>query len=88
MNNTDTPAAVRAALRTRGTSLRRWAIARGYHPATAYQVVREWSGRSRRPLGGIGRSIIADLRAELGNEILPPPTGVGRKQPTRRLAGA
>jgi gp16 family phage-associated protein len=88
MTPTDTPSKVRAALRTRGTSLRRWAIAKGYHPATAYQVVREWSGRSRRPLGGIGRSIIADLRAELGNDILPPPTGAGRKQPSRRVAGA
>lgn len=55
----------KAKLRQRGTSLRRWALERGYPPRTAYIVVQRWGHRIDRPLGGVGRQIMADLRREL-----------------------
>jgi hypothetical protein len=60
-----------AAFRTRGTTARQWALSRGHHPATVYQVIRVWGQRGRRPLGGLGRVILRDLRAELGADVVP-----------------
>ena len=62
------------ALRDRGSSLNVWAEARGYAPRSAYHAVKTWGGRTdRAPVGGISRSIMADLRADLGPEIVPDP---------------
>jgi len=66
-------AAVFAALRERGLSVRQWAQVRGHSERTVYQVIHVWAGRTdREPLGGIARTIIAELRAELGPDVLPP----------------
>ena len=73
---------IRTALRTRDTSLGKWAEEHGYKRDIAYYVVRHWAGRERQPLGGIGRQIMADLRAYLGPEIVPDVVSIpnpGRK---------
>ena len=63
-----------AALRARGTSVPAWARAHGYQPRTVYQVIERWAHRTDRPPhGGMARQIIADLRAELGPELVPAP---------------
>jgi hypothetical protein len=72
---------VRDALLARGTSLGKWAEAHGHKRETAYSVVRNWAGKTRQPLGGIGRQIITELRAELGSEILPDQTAVTTTRP-------
>ncbi|MDS4020444.1 MAG: hypothetical protein RKR03_08030 [Candidatus Competibacter sp.] len=57
---------IKAKLKEGGKSLRGWAIARGYSPATAQTVVRRWGNRTdKKPHGGISRQIMADLRHEL-----------------------
>ena len=57
---------IKVKLKESGKSLRGWAIARGYPPPTVYSVVRRWGQRTdRKPHGGIGRQIMADLRREL-----------------------
>lgn len=57
------------ALRRRGTSARRWALVRGYRVRTVYAAIGRWAHRPDRPLGGINRQILADLRAELGDDF-------------------
>lgn len=70
----DSVGRIRDALRKRGTSLNAWAAAHDYRPRTVYDAVQIWGDRTdRAPLGGISRSIMADLRADLGPEILPVP---------------
>jgi gp16 family phage-associated protein len=57
---------IRTKLKERGKTLRAWALERGYVPRTAYDVVQRWGHRTdRKPLGGISRQIMADLRREL-----------------------
>lgn len=57
---------VKAALLLRGwPSLSAWAEAHGFLPVTTRRVVYDWWHRDSRPLGGIGRQIIAALRAEM-----------------------
>jgi hypothetical protein len=69
---TPPPQRVLAALRARGTTARRWALAHGYRPRTVYAAIRDWVGRTdRAPLGGIKREIVRELRAELGAELVP-----------------
>jgi hypothetical protein len=72
---------VRDALLARGSSLGKWADANGYKRETAYWVVRNWAGKNRQPLGGLGRQIITALRADLGAEILPDLTPQSQPQP-------
>ena len=61
-----------AALRARGSNGRRWAADHGYHWRTVYSVLHVWVGRTdRRPHGGLARQILADLRADLGAELVP-----------------
>ena len=56
----------KAKLRKRGKNLRSWALEKGYHPRTVSIVVQRWGQRTdRKPHGGIGRQIMADLRREL-----------------------
>jgi hypothetical protein len=74
---------IRDALIARGSSLGKWADANGHKRETAYSVVRNWAGKNRQPLGGIGRQIIKELRAELGTEILPDPAATDGS-PSRR----
>lgn len=71
---TDTAAVrnIRQALKARRTSLNAWAKSRGYRVRTVYSAVETWAGRTdRAPHGGISQSIMADLRADLGNELVP-----------------
>lgn len=58
---------VRAALIMRGwNSVAEWAVAHGFVPITVRRVIYDWWHRAdREPLGGIGRQIMAALRAEL-----------------------
>lgn len=57
---------IKARLKERGKSLRGWALERGYQPRTVQLVVQRWGQRSdRKPHGGIGRQIMADLAREL-----------------------
>lgn len=63
---------IRQALRDRGSSLNAWAKDRGYPVRTVYSCVETWAGRTdRAPHGGVSRSIMADLRAELGSDLVP-----------------
>lgn len=58
-------------LAAQGTTLRAWAIGKGYQPGTAYAVARRWSYRIRtEPHGGIARALMADLRASLSPAAL------------------
>ena len=60
---------IKARLRKCGKSLHAWALEQGYLPSTVYSVVRRWEHRTdRKPHGGIGRHIMADLRRELDEE--------------------
>jgi hypothetical protein len=72
------PAAARilAALAERHGGVVRWAEARGYRWRTVYRVIEIWGPRrDRAPWGGIGRQIMADLRADLGADVVPVPAG-------------
>lgn len=69
----DPAARIRGALKARGSSLNAWALAHGYPVRTVYSCVETWAGRTDRdPLGGISRRIMTQLRADLGDEIVPP----------------
>lgn len=60
-------AAIKRALRTRGTSLSGWARTHGYEPRTVRLAVQRWAGRTdRTPHGGLSRRIMAQLTTELG----------------------
>lgn len=66
--------AVLQALASRGTPLYTWAPAHGYQRRTVYQTVHRWAGRTDKyPHGGIARQIMADLRKDLGTELIPEP---------------
>jgi len=65
----DAAGQILAALKGRGTTARQWALARGYRPRTVYQAIRTWGGRAQRPLGGVNRQILADLRGFLGADF-------------------
>ena len=66
---------IRHSLRQRGDSIPKFAERHGYAVRTVYQAVETWAGRTDRdPLGGISRSIMADLRAELGPDVVPDHT--------------
>lgn len=57
---------IKVKLRERGTSLRGWALARGYEVRTVQNAVKRWEHRlDRAPHGGLSRRIMADLRQEL-----------------------
>lgn len=63
---------IQAALRAQGRSLRRWALARGYPVTSVYVAVQTWAGRvDRHPQGGQSRQILAELRADLGADLVP-----------------
>jgi hypothetical protein len=75
----EAPARILSALAGRRGGVRAWAEARGYRWRTVYRVIEIWSPRrDRAPLGGMGRQIMADLRADLGTEVVPEPTGERR----------
>ena len=57
--------AIKEQLRQKGISLRAWAIQHGHRPKSVYTVVSRWGSRADRPLGGISRKIMAELRREL-----------------------
>lgn len=60
---------VRAKLLMAGwRSLSAWAIAHGYMPKTVWRAVADWGQRTDRPLGGINRQIMRDLRRTLGEK--------------------
>lgn len=64
--------AIQAALRAQGRSLRRWALARGYPVSSVFVAVQTWAGRTDRPpQGGQSRQILAELRADLGADLVP-----------------
>lgn len=59
--------AVRAKLLLAGwRSLSAWAAAHGHNPKTVWRTVTDWGRREDRPLGGINRQIMRDLRRTLG----------------------
>jgi len=61
---------VRRRLMMRGWhSVEEWARCHGYMPGTARRVIYDWGLRDKEPLGGIGRQIMAALRAELDKPI-------------------
>lgn len=63
-----TQAAVKAAMKQRHTTLRRWARARGYEPKTVYNVVSRWAHRrDRTPQGVISADILRALQEDLGD---------------------
>lgn len=69
---------IMGALRSRGSSLRRWALGAGYGYTSVHRAVQTWAGRTdRRPHGGQAREIMARLRADLGPELVPD---VGQKE--------
>lgn len=62
------------ALTERGSNLGKWANEHGYKGGTVYKSVSRWAGRTdRSPHGGLSRHIMADLRADLGPEVVPEP---------------
>jgi len=55
----------------RGSSLRAWALAKGYQPGTVTAAVKRWAYRmDQTPHGGINRQIMADLKADLPAKTL------------------
>lgn len=57
---------IKVKLRERGTSLRGWALARGYQVRTVQNAVQRWEHRQdRAPHGGLSRRIMADLHQDL-----------------------
>lgn len=64
--------AIQRALKDQGRSVNAWAAEKGYAPRSVYTAIETWAGRTdRQPWGGISRSIMADLRADLGPELVP-----------------
>lgn len=60
---------VRARLLMAGwRSLSAWAVAHGYSQKTAWRAVKDWGLRADRPLGGINRQIMSDLRKTIGEQ--------------------
>jgi hypothetical protein len=90
---------IRDALATRGLTLRGWSIARarrlGLDEESSYSMVvmtvKRWAHRRDAPRGAISAGIMADLRAELGPDVVEPlaasseapPQPAGRRQPMR-----
>ncbi|MEW5885875.1 MAG: hypothetical protein AB1735_04130 [Pseudomonadota bacterium] len=61
---------VRRGLILRGwNSVDEWARAHGFLAGTVRRVVYDWGMRDREPLGGIGRQVMAALRAELDKPL-------------------
>lgn len=61
---------VRRQLLLRGwNSVDHWARAHGFLAGTVRRVVYDWGMRDKEPLGGIGRQVMAALRAELEKPI-------------------
>jgi hypothetical protein len=91
-------ARIRAAFGARGQTMRKWSVERarllGYHEEGHYSMVvmtiKRWAYRTDAPKGAISAGIMADLRAELGPEVIPPlkAASEGATQPAgrRRLA--
>lgn len=72
-------ARVRAALVARGSTMRAWALHHGYPPVSVYCAVNTWARRpDKRPHGGQARRIIAQLRDDLGADVVPEPTAPER----------
>lgn len=73
-------AAVKRAMKQRGTTLRRWAQSRGYSPKTVYNVVARWGHRrDRGPQGVISHEILGALKAELGPAPFAPPKSLSTR---------
>lgn len=67
-------AVIKKALAKDRWNLSSWARAHRYEKRTVYQTVERWAGRTdRHPHGDISRQIMADLRAQLGTDIVPEP---------------
>ena len=71
---------IRGALLEKGYSgIADWARRHGHEERGVYYAIKRWGWRlDRTPHGGISRQIIADLRADLGADVVPEVTG--RKQ--------
>lgn len=89
---------IRAALAARGLTIRSWSIARarrlGYleegHHSMVAMTIKRWAFRTDAPQGAIAAAIMADLRAELGPDVIPPLKPVSdqaKPAPKRRAAG-
>jgi hypothetical protein len=71
---------IRAAFAARGETMRSWSVARarrlGYHEEGHYSMVvmtiKRWAYRTDPPKGAINAAIMADLRAYLGPDVIPP----------------
>lgn len=85
--------AIRAALISRGTSLRAWvrawAVANGRDPSATYETARATIGRRLQrglaPQGEVGKAVIDALREELGSVVVPHAVA---DQPARRARRA
>ncbi|VTL98589.1 phage-associated protein, BcepMu gp16 family [Pseudomonas aeruginosa] len=56
-----TPNQIRARLVEKGSSYRKFALARGYEPRNVTQVVARWAGAERLPNGRLAYAILKDL---------------------------
>ena len=71
ITNQITKRVIRARLVERGTTLRGWAIARGYRPSTVAGVIDRWAGRTEKPNGRIAFRILHEMSQDIGQEIIP-----------------
>lgn len=78
----DAPRRILAALSAKYGGAYAWAAARGHRARTVYLVIQRWGPRrDREPLGGMGRQIMADLRADLGTEVVPEVASAADAEP-------
>ncbi|AWT32065.1 TPA: hypothetical protein ACSPQS_000878 [Pseudomonas aeruginosa] len=66
-----TPNQIRARLVEKGSSYRKFALARGYEPRNVTQVVARWAGAERLPNGRLAYAILKDLSEEIGADVVP-----------------
>lgn len=66
-----TPNQIRARLAEKGSSYRKFALARGYEPRNVTQVVARWAGADRFPNGRLAYAILKDLSEEIGADVVP-----------------
>jgi hypothetical protein len=73
------PKRILKALAKRYGGVKPWSAARKHSWRTVYRVIEVWGPRTdRAPWGGIGRQVMADLRADLGADVVPVPAGEQR----------
>ena len=62
---------LRARLMERGTTIRRFALDRGYEPSSSANAIDRWVGKKTLPRGRLTFQILLDLSREIGQEVIP-----------------